>query len=324
MSNTLNGANMEAKSEFSILPFDPLNDIVLVIDDSRAFRTLIKRNLAEIGVSAVLEAEDGLAATALVLHPAIRHRLRLILCDIIMPVMDGYEFVRRLKALPASEFSCPGRNIPVLVVSSEHSEADVREAMASGVNGFIVKPVDTATLFKRINILIEQGVCRFTGEKTHRPKPSPTLPEKETVASVLPRDVVVRPVSEMKVIVVDDSPAVTRLLAMYLRKIGIVFVQELNDSERAMDLMAENDLIITDIMMPGKSGFDLVRHLRSQPEPASSIPVMAVSSLRDIDKIAELMSYGIDEYLAKPFSQTDFEEKFISVIRKRGIFGIGR
>ena len=68
----------------------------------------------------------------------------LILLDVMMPEMDGYEVLRRLKEEERT------REIPVVILSSSRQEPDLKRAYALGVNSYIVKPVDIAQFFKAV------------------------------------------------------------------------------------------------------------------------------------------------------------------------------
>ena len=104
----------------------------LIVDDSSVMRKIVERSLREAGIdlSDVLQAGNG--AEALIV---LKERpVDLILCDINMPVMDGVEFI---KQLPGVENA---RNVPVVMITTEGSEAHVVQALSCGARGYIRKP----------------------------------------------------------------------------------------------------------------------------------------------------------------------------------------
>ena len=105
---------------------------VLIVDDSAAIRKILQRVLrqAEIPVGNVLEAGDGKEA----LETLKTQSVGLILSDINMPNMDGIEFLRNLKA------SESWKELPVVMVSTEGSQAKVLEAVGLGAAGYVRKP----------------------------------------------------------------------------------------------------------------------------------------------------------------------------------------
>jgi len=105
---------------------------VLIVDDSAVMRKIVERSLrqASINPAQVLEAGNGVEALA-ALQTA---KVDLILCDINMPVMDGLEFIKQFSALKN------GKGVPVVMITTEGSEAHVVEALAAGARGYIRKP----------------------------------------------------------------------------------------------------------------------------------------------------------------------------------------
>ena len=105
---------------------------VLIVDDSAAIRKILHRVLvqAEVPLGKVHEASDGAEA----LEKLKTEKVGLILSDINMPNMDGIEFLTRLKADDAF------KSVPVLMVTTEGSQAKVMQALALGAAGYVKKP----------------------------------------------------------------------------------------------------------------------------------------------------------------------------------------
>lgn len=105
---------------------------ILVVDDSAMMRKIVLRTLkmAEVEFDQVLEAGDGLEALALLRANSVN----LIMCDINMPNMTGLELLIRIK----QENLAAG--VPVVMVTTEGSEPQVREAILAGAKGYIRKP----------------------------------------------------------------------------------------------------------------------------------------------------------------------------------------
>jgi two-component system chemotaxis response regulator CheY len=104
----------------------------LIVDDSSVMRKIVERSLRQAGITLarVLEAGNGAEALAVLAD----NRVDLILCDINMPVMDGLEFVKTLPTVPNA------KNVPVVMITTEGSEAHVVQALSSGARGYIRKP----------------------------------------------------------------------------------------------------------------------------------------------------------------------------------------
>jgi two-component system chemotaxis response regulator CheY len=105
---------------------------VLIVDDSAAIRKILQRVLTQtnLPLGKVLEAGDGREA----LDAMAQSKVDLILSDINMPNMDGLQFLGELKA------NDQWKGIPVLMISTEGSQAKVMEAVQLGARGFVRKP----------------------------------------------------------------------------------------------------------------------------------------------------------------------------------------
>ncbi len=117
---------------------------VLVIDDEPFMRKLIIRVLYELEIDGVAEAADG--AEALDNAQDAANDFDLIICDLEMPNMDGFEFVRRLRDMTGF----PNANIPVLIVTGHSDPESVKSAVEAGIHGYLVKPISKKALEARI------------------------------------------------------------------------------------------------------------------------------------------------------------------------------
>jgi two-component system chemotaxis response regulator CheY len=104
----------------------------LIVDDSSVMRKIVDRSLRQAGIEISQTFEAGNGAEALgVLQ---ENKVDLILCDINMPVMDGLEFIKQLGTVENA------KGVPVVMITTEGSEAHVVQALACGARGYIRKP----------------------------------------------------------------------------------------------------------------------------------------------------------------------------------------
>jgi DNA-binding response OmpR family regulator len=116
-----------------------------------------------------------------------------------------------------------------------------------------------------------------------------------------------------KILVVDDEPAVTDLLAYNLRKAGYE-VLTAPDGREALSKARDcaPDLIVLDLMLPGVQGLDVCRELRK----TSDVPIIMVTALgEEIDRVVGL-ELGADDYIAKPFSVREVLARIKAVLRR--------
>jgi len=122
---------------------------VLIVDDSSVMRKIVERSLRQAGLDLgeVLEASNGAEALAEV-H---KGRFDLILSDINMPAMDGLEFLRGLAGVESA------KGVPVVMITTEGSEARVVEALSVGAKGYIRKPFTPEQVKERVAPLLGGG-----------------------------------------------------------------------------------------------------------------------------------------------------------------------
>ena len=114
----------------------------LIVDDSSVMRKIVERALRQAGLETLLVREAGSGVEGLAALQGNAYDL--ILTDINMPAMDGLEFVRQITAQKLA----PG--VPVVMITTESSEAHVKQAIEAGARGYIRKPFTPEQVKERI------------------------------------------------------------------------------------------------------------------------------------------------------------------------------
>ncbi len=118
----------------------------LVVDDSKSIRQIERRYLEEMGFT-VVEAENGEEALEkLRENPDVR----LIILDWHMPVMNGYEFLKAVRANPE------WNQVKIMMVTTENQQKSVIDALMAGANEYLMKPFDREMLETKIRFLLEE------------------------------------------------------------------------------------------------------------------------------------------------------------------------
>ncbi len=115
---------------------------ILVVDDSPTIRVALKALLERMGHT-VVEANDGKEALQIYRHD----RPGLVLIDVVMPIMDGYESARRMRETKADEW------VPIIFLSSKEADQDLDRAIEAGGDDYLVKPVSFVVLNAKIRAL---------------------------------------------------------------------------------------------------------------------------------------------------------------------------
>jgi len=117
---------------------------ILLVEDNEMNRDMLSRRLERRGYTVVM-AEDGAKGVAL----ARSDSPDLILMDMSLPVVDGWEATRQIKAAPET------KGIPVIALTAHAMAGDEERALASGCNDYETKPVDLPKLLAKINALLQ-------------------------------------------------------------------------------------------------------------------------------------------------------------------------
>ncbi len=229
---------------------------ILLVDDS----DLIHRHTLPIlqgeGYQ-VVEAWDGEQALAL----CAEQRFDLILTDVEMPKLDGWEVCRRIKSDPKTE------HIPVVICSSLGEASHLEKGFDLGADEYLVKPVVPEELISRLQSLLA----------------SKMLAQRE------------------RLLVVDDSAAIRHLVSDCLKRQGFQVTTAVDGQDGFDKAQAEKfELILTDYDMPRMTGFELVVALR-RSQQTRDIPIVMLTARDTKRDQAQMRAAGLNSYLVKPF-----------------------
>jgi len=119
---------------------------------------------------------------------------------------------------------------------------------------------------------------------------------------------------KVKILIVDDEPDFVSAIQHHLEWSNFQTVVAANGKEGLERAASEKpDVILLDTSMPVMDGHETLEHLRKDPQ-LKSIPVIMVTAACEMDDIATASSYGIADYIAKPFDFTELKEKIANVL----------
>ena len=232
--------------------------LVLLADDSPLIHRHTVPILEDEGYE-VRSASDG--AEAIELARALGPDL--VITDVEMPLVDGYDVCKAIKSDPATA------RVPVLICSSLGEAADLERGFDAGADDYLVKPVLPEELSTRVRALVLGSL----------------------------------PASRERILVVDDSPAQRHYVADCLARQGFEVVTADNGKvalDKAQ--VVRPALVISDYEMPVMTGFELVHAMRRDPE-LRQIPVIMLTARDSRRDMAQMRAVGASAYLVKPFSQ---------------------
>src|SRR5476649_1534876 len=132
-------------------------------------------------------------------------------------------------------------------------------------------------------------------------------------ANEVPDDRLTSPPTPSCILLVEDDPEISRMLADILMENG--FAATFAASSRSMDLHLDKggvDLVVLDVMLPGENGFSICRRLRA----TSNIPIIILTALgEEVDRVVGL-EIGADDYITKPFSSRELIARIRALMRR--------
>lgn len=245
--------------------------IILIVDDvNENLHALLSILREEYAIVAATNGEKALELAARIPAPD------LVLLDIKMPDMDGYEVLHRLKTNPATA------EIPVIFVTALSESADEAKGLKLGAADYISKPINPDLL--KLRILTQLELKRYRG----KPLSSPCADRAMSL-------------SRPTLLVVDDVPEnIHELIAVLKDEYRIVVA---NNGHKALELIhgpTPPDLVLLDIVMPGMDGYEVCRRMKATPE-GNRIPVIFISIVDDSVEKVRGFSIGAADYITKPF-----------------------
>jgi DNA-binding response OmpR family regulator len=251
---------------------------ILVVEDDIFLGDVLIQKLKSAGYETAI-ARDGASG----LKQIYEWTPDLVLLDIILPQMNGYE------VLEAKNKDRKISSVPVIVISNSGQPVEINRALALGVRDYLVKAqFDPEEVLAKVRLQLS------------REETAPEVPLEDS--SRLPRenseDQTAR-LSGKRVMWVEDDKFLSDIIARKLSTQGCLLMHA-TDGEQAMKILEKEkpDLILLDILLSGIDGFEILRRIKGNPQTAS-IPVILLSNLGQRDDVEKGKKLGAARFLIK-------------------------
>jgi two-component system cell cycle response regulator len=268
---------------------------ILVVDDIEPNVRLLEAKL-EAEYYEVVTACDGPSGIA----AAHTHKPDIVLLDVMMPGMDGFEVCRRLKADPAT------RHIPVVLVTALDGRRDRLNGLEAGADDFLTKPIDDVALFARVRSLTRLKLV--IDELRQREASGRRMGLIEGVGGRLGG-------GGGRVIIADDQPHQARRIFDELATEHRPVIEAL--PERALiAARARADLLIVNIAARDFDGLRLVAQTRSD-ETTRHLPILVVFEPTERQRAVKALEIGANDLLARPIDPEEMAARVRTLIRQK-------
>lgn len=271
---------------------------VLVVDDILPNVKLLEAKLSS-------EYYDVLTATSgeEALKSVEQDSPDLVLLDVMMPGMDGFEVCKRIKDNPAFA------HIPVVMVTALTDSSDRVRGLEAGADDFLSKPVNDTALMARVRSLVRLKMA--VDEWRIRENTANQLGIVEDKANVMKE-----PVENAHVLAIEDQDFESEKITDTL-KTDNDHVIHCTSGMQAMEMIGRHDLdlIIVSLNLREEDGLRLVSHLKSN-ERTRAVPILMISNEDDMDRIAHGLEIGAHDYILRPIDRNELLARARTQIRR--------
>jgi len=270
---------------------------VLVVDDLVANIKLLEARLAA-EYFEVLTAVNGPSAIDI----CARGQCDIVLLDVLMPGMDGFEVCRRLKRNPRTA------HIPVVMITALDQPADRVAGLEAGADDFLTKPVNDIALITRVRSLAR--LKTLTDELMTRVSNSTDLGLEDGI------DPLAFDGDGGRVLVVDDDPVTAERMSEILSRTHRVDLEA--EPQEALFRAAEGDydLAIVSLNLRQVDGLRLCSHLRSL-DRTRQLPILTVVDPEDNVRLLRGLDLGVNDYLVRPIDRNEMLARVRTQIRRK-------
>lgn len=270
---------------------------VLVVDDILTNVKLLDAKLtaeyfevvsAYSGAEALAKIEDG--------APDI------VLLDVMMPGMDGFEVCRRIKANPKTA------HIPVVMVTALDQPSDRVAGIEAGADDFLTKPVDDAALFARVRSLVRLKM--MTDELRMRETTGQSMGLIDPAAGLNDANVTGR------ILIIEDRPETVAWFVSALEDNHEVSSVDTFEEALVRVRGGDYDLIIVSLGVRGFDGLRLCSQLRSLPQ-GRHVPILVIVTEGDKRKLNQALEMGVNDYLTRPVDRNEMIARVRTQLRKK-------
>ena len=272
---------------------------VLVVDDVLPNVKLLEAKLTNEYFD-VITAMDGPQALAAVSE----HDPDIILLDVMMPGMDGFEVCRRLKDDPKH------RHIPVVMVTALSEVADRVQGLEAGADDFLTKPVNDVALFARVRSLVR--IKMMTDELRLREQTSSLLGVSE-------EDQVEEDPRNARILIVEDRDIYARNLSAQIGETHVPVIAPTDPQQRLDEARnGQFDLIIVSLTLQDEDGLKICSQMRSLESTRQTPLLMIVDDgAEQLPRLVKGLEIGVNDYLIRPVDKNEMLARVRTQLRRK-------
>ncbi|MEZ5691012.1 MAG: PleD family two-component system response regulator [Rickettsiales bacterium] len=271
---------------------------ILVVDDIPANIKLLEAKLTSEYYD-VIAAVDGFEA----IKKVKAHKPDLILLDVMMPEMDGFEVCTKLKADP--EIS----HIPVVMVTALSEKSDRLKGLEAGADDFITKPIDDTVLLARVKSLIR--IKTLLDELRLRDATGVQMGAASGSDNNFIEDV-----SGSKILLIDDDEIQSKSILSKLEETYEAHLEDNVDNAVSVAVAGKFDVILISTLLNDMDGLRLASHIKSTEETRNT-PIIVLVDEDEKHIMLKALDMGISDYLVVPIDKNEMAVRIKTQVRRK-------
>lgn len=300
--------NEETKKSHSGLPQDceerrtssSYKKRILVVDDDPISLKLISGILPgdRYEILKATDGEDGI-------KKAVQKLPDVILLDVIMPGLDGFEATRKLKANPRT------KTIPIILVTCLEGMENKFTGLEAGAEEYLSKPIKPVELLARVKSMLQL--------KQYRDQLSIRKQSEGALLGIAPDEKTSHPADEEKplILLVEDEEIDAKIVENVLKDTPWQVETAWTGGEALSRILSDRiDLVLLDILLPDMTGFDICQRLKEM-DKSNDTPIIIVTCLHDLESRITGVELGADDFLVKPVHRQELIARIKALLEKK-------
>ncbi len=282
---------------------------ILIMEDEKILQDLLKKKLEKEGhdVLAVDDGEEGLKVIG-------DYMPDLLLLDIMMPKVDGFEVLEKIKKDEILS------SIPVIIISNSGQPVEIKRAISLGIADYIVKvDFDPDEVIGKVKKFFADPNYAQTKKNSDVADVNKKEEEEE---EVIGEEVIEKEENKTgaRVLLVEDDDFLRKICRTKMEREGFNVSVAINGKE-ALKKIIEGDpqIVLLDIILPIMDGFEVLKRVKEDPSK-SSVPIIMLTNLGQESEIEKGFKLGAEDYIVKAhLTVGEIIEKVKEILKKKNI-----